>query len=86
MDALVGPTPIAKNGQVTVPKRIMDALGWSGGDQVMLRVSEDDPDVLRVIPEAVVLRQLGRGEAAERMMRITGHTQAAKESQQKPDA
>jgi AbrB family looped-hinge helix DNA binding protein len=74
MDALSGPTPIGTNGQVTIPKRLMQSLGWSGGDQVMLRVSDDDPEILRVVPEAVALRQLRRGEDAERMMRMTSKT------------
>ena len=71
MDALGGPTPIAKNGQVTIPKQILEDLGWPSGSQVMLRVSDDDPEVLMVVPVAVCLRRYRRGEEAERLIRLT---------------
>lgn len=71
MDALSGPTPIAKNGQVTVPKQVLADLGWSAGSMVMFRISDDDPEVLTVVPVAVCLRRYRRGEDAERMLRMT---------------
>jgi AbrB family looped-hinge helix DNA binding protein len=71
MDALGGPTSIAKNGQITVPKQILQELGWSAGNQVMLRLSDDDPEVLTVVPLETCLRRYRRGEAAERLMRLT---------------
>lgn len=71
MDALSGPTPIAKNGQVTVPKQVLADLGWSAGNMVMFRISDDDPEVLTVVPLDVCLRRYQRGEAAERLDRMT---------------
>ena len=71
MDALEGPSPISTNGQVTIPKAILAALGWQRGDPVMFEVSEDDPDALRVLPSAVVRRRYRRGEATERLERMS---------------
>lgn len=71
MDALVGPTPVARNGQVSIPKHIVETLGWNPGEMVMLRLSDDDPEVLTVVPLAVCLRRYRRGEEAEQLMRLT---------------
>ncbi|OBJ43552.1 hypothetical protein A5630_18845 [Mycolicibacterium mucogenicum] len=79
MDTLGGPTPIGANGQVSVPKHVLQALGWSSGDRVVLRVVDEEPDVLRIVPEAVALRQLRRGEEAERMMRMTSHVEPTRD-------
>lgn len=84
MDALGGPTPIGTNGQVTIAKRILQTLGWSSGDHVVLRVTDDEPGILKVVPEAVALRQLKRGEEAERMMRMTGQAEMPKPSATEP--
>ncbi|WP_068182335.1 AbrB/MazE/SpoVT family DNA-binding domain-containing protein [Mycobacterium sp. UM_CSW] len=69
MDALEGPSKISDSRQVALPKRLMDSLGWDKGDYVMFRLSDDDPEVMKVVLESVVLRQLRRGEDAERTMR-----------------
>lgn len=59
---------------------MLQRLGWSAGDMVMLRLSDDDPEVLSVVPEAVSLRRFRRGEEAERLMRLTGNTPATEEA------
>lgn len=71
MGALAGPTAIAKNGQVTVPKSVLLDLGWSAGDQVMFSVSDDDPQVLTIVPSLLFERRYRRGEGAEKLMRMT---------------
>ncbi len=71
MDALEGPSPISTNGQVTIPKAILAQLAWQRGDMVMFEVSEEDPELLRVVPYAVVRRRYRRGEATERLERMT---------------
>ena len=71
MGTLGGPAPIATNGQVTVPKAVLQALGWSAGKQVMFRLSDEDPEVLTIVPAEVFERRYERGEAAERLMRMT---------------
>jgi AbrB family looped-hinge helix DNA binding protein len=74
MDALAGPTPIAKNGQITLPKHVLENLGWAAGDMVMIRLSDEDPEVLNVVPVAVCLRRYRRGDEAEKMLRLmSGH-------------
>jgi AbrB family looped-hinge helix DNA binding protein len=70
MGALAGPTAVAKNGQVTVPKSVLFELGWSAGDQVMFSVSDDDPQVLTIVPSSVFERRYRRGEGAEKLMRM----------------
>jgi len=45
----------------------------------VLRVVDEEPDVLRIVPEAVALRQLRRGEEAERMMRMTSHVEPTRD-------
>ena len=85
MDALEGPSKISANNQVALPKRLMDELGWAKGDPVMFRISDDDPGVLRIVPEAVVLRQLRRGEDAERMMRMTSHMEPSRDDATPPE-
>lgn len=71
MDALSGPTGVAKNGQITVPKHILELLNWEPGSQVMFRLSDDDPEVLTIVPVEVCLRRFRRGEEAERLTRMT---------------
>lgn len=71
MDALEGPSPISTNGQVTIPKAILATLGWQRGDQVMFEISDDDPETLRLLPAAVVWRRYRRGEATERLERMS---------------
>ena len=71
MDALEGPSPISTNGQVTIPKAILAGLGWQRGDAVMFEVSDDDPDSLRVLSYQVVRRRYRRGEATERLERMS---------------
>lgn len=66
VDALEGPSKISDSRQVALPKRLMDSLGWDKGDYVMFRLSDDDPEVMKVVLESVVLRQLHHGEDAER--------------------
>lgn len=80
---LSGPAPIARNGQVTVPKGILGALGWRPGEFVMFRLSDDDPEVLTILPVAVVERRYQRGEDAERMMRMTSLEQTRDEQHER---
>lgn len=71
MGALSGPSPIARNGQVTVPKQILRELGLGAGDLVMFRISDDDPEQLCIVPMRVAERRYARGERAERLIRLT---------------
>lgn len=71
MDALEGPSPISTNGQVTIPKAILATLGWQRGDHLMFEINDDDPETLRLLPHAVVWRRYRRGEATERLERMS---------------
>lgn len=71
MGALAGPSAISTNGQVTVPKSILDHLGLRKGSQVMFRVSDDDPKVLMIVPYALFESRYSRGERAEGLDRLT---------------
>lgn len=85
MGALAGPSPIARNGQVVVPKNILRALGWSAGDQisVMFSVDDSDPGVVSLVPIALFERRYRRGEAIDKLERITdrGDIKRAQEQQ-----
>lgn len=71
MGALGGPSPIAANGQVTVPKHILRQMNLVPGDLVMFRVADDDPEQLCVVPLHVAERRYARGERAESLDRLT---------------
>lgn len=83
MGALAGPTTIAKNGQVTVPKSVLLHLGWSAGDQVMFSVSDDDPQVLTIVPSPVFERRYRRGEGAEKLTRMTTEPEPSPEQKRR---
>jgi bifunctional DNA-binding transcriptional regulator/antitoxin component of YhaV-PrlF toxin-antitoxin module len=73
MGALAGPSPIAKNGQVVVPKSVLRALGWDPEHQaltVMFSVDDEDPEVVSMVPTHVFERRYRRGEGAERLQRL----------------
>ena len=54
-----------------MPKSVLLELGWSAGDQVMFSVSDDDPQVLTIVPSSVFERRYRRGEGAEKLMRMS---------------
>lgn len=82
MGALGGPSPIATNGQITVPKHVLEAMGWAPRDQVMLRQSADDPEVLTIVPLAVFERRYEQGESVERLVRLTANPKEVRADQQ----
>lgn len=71
MATLGGFSPISKNGQVAIPKAIRDLLELNEGTQVLFRVSDDDPEVLQLIPAEVFEQRYARGESIGRLESMT---------------
>ncbi len=74
MASLSGPHPISAQYQVKIPTKLARELHLQSGDQFFWRRSDDDPDVLSLIPAEVVERRYFAGEQAEatRRQRATG--------------
>ncbi|MCV7214702.1 hypothetical protein H7J51_05310 [Mycobacterium crocinum] len=51
--------------QVRLPIRIAKQLRIQGGDQFYWRVSDDEPDILQLLPAEVVERRYNAGERME---------------------
>ena len=67
--ALAGPSGVARNGQITIPKSILAELGWDAGNKVMFRVDDDDPGSLVIVPYDVFQRRYELGSVADRLRR-----------------
>ena len=77
MGALAGPSPIAKNGQVTVPKSILRAVGWSDDQvSVMFSVDDDNPGVVTMVPSLVFERRYRRGEGLEKLEHLSRNSRS----------
>jgi AbrB family looped-hinge helix DNA binding protein len=71
VSTLGGFSSISKNGQVAIPKSIRDRLNLTEGSQVLFRVSDDDPQVMQVIPAEVFESRYARGESISRLQRMS---------------
>lgn len=72
MATLEGPFALSANFQLRLPVAIARAMRLGAGDRVYWRASDDNPDVLELIPAEVVERRYSAGERLER----TGHPRA----------
>jgi hypothetical protein len=62
MASLSGPHPISAQYQVKIPVKLARDLHLRAGDEFFWRRSDDDPDVLFLIPAEVVERRYAAGE------------------------
>ena len=69
MATLHGPHSISAQMQVKVPMKLARELRLNAGDELFWRRSDDDPDVLLLIPSEVVERRYAAGEGLERTSR-----------------
>lgn len=65
MPALHGPHPLSSQGQVKLPVKLQRALRLEPGDEFYWRQSDDDPDVLLLVPSEVVERRYAAGASQE---------------------
>lgn len=72
--ALHGPHPLSGQGQVKLPVKLQRALHLEAGDEFYWRHSDDDPDVLVLIPAEVVERRYAAGDRQEAATRPTAAT------------
>ncbi|MHB1846255.1 MAG: AbrB/MazE/SpoVT family DNA-binding domain-containing protein [Deltaproteobacteria bacterium] len=61
-----GPHKIATNGQVVVPKEVLNAAGLAAGDSVYLQVVEEPPGAVLIVPVKVASRWFEVGKSATR--------------------
>ncbi|WP_083516139.1 AbrB/MazE/SpoVT family DNA-binding domain-containing protein [Aeromicrobium erythreum] len=66
MAALHGPIAVSSNLQVRLPAKVARQLHISAGDEFFVRVSDDDPSVILLLPVEVVERRYSAGELLER--------------------
>lgn len=65
MTAPDGPHRVSSKLQVRVPARLAKQLHIEEGDYFYWRVSDDEPDILQLIPSEVVERRYSAGERLE---------------------
>jgi len=62
-----GPHKIAANGQVVVPKDVLNAVGLAAGDSVYVQALEDPPGAVLIVPADTAARwfEAGRTGASQ---------------------
>ncbi|WP_100464567.1 AbrB/MazE/SpoVT family DNA-binding domain-containing protein [Mycobacteroides abscessus] len=71
MASLAGPHAVSSQLQVKLPTKLARALHMKPGDEYYWRHSDDDPDILQLVPSEVVERRYDYGERAEQTARGT---------------
>lgn len=66
MASLHGPLTVSSNLQVRLPVKLARQLRIEGGDEVYLRINDEDPGTLSLLPVEVVERRYSQGERAEK--------------------
>jgi len=61
-----GPHKIATNGQVVVPKEVLQSAGLSAGASVYVQALEDPPGAVLIVPVEVAARWFEAGKATDR--------------------
>jgi AbrB family looped-hinge helix DNA binding protein len=56
-----GPRPIAKNGQVVVPKEVLRAADLKAGDSVYFIAGDDPPGTVLIVPVEIATRWFEHG-------------------------
>jgi len=56
-----GPRPISANGQVVLPKEILEAVGLKPGDAVFVMANQKPPGTILVIPERIASEWFAKG-------------------------
>lgn len=61
-----GPHRISTNGQVVLPKEVLQASGLAPGDSVYLQAAADPPGAVLIVPVEVAARWFEVGRTTER--------------------
>lgn len=56
-----GPHKIAANGQVVVPKDVLNAVGLAAGDSVYVQALDDPPGAVLIVPADIAARWFEAG-------------------------
>lgn len=72
MAGLSGPIAVSANLQFRLPIKVARVMHIEAGDEFYIRVSDDDPDVIVLLPAEVVERRYSAGEGLERAAREVG--------------
>lgn len=65
VDAYDGPHTINSQRQLTVPKKVMDAVGFKPGTEVYFQVNAELPGTVLIIPVEAVVRWAAVGRTHE---------------------
>lgn len=65
MAGLIGPISVSSNYQLRLPIKVVRALRIEAGDEFYVRLSDDEPDVIVLLPSEVVERRYSVGERLE---------------------
>lgn len=72
MAGLSGPITVSSNLQLRLPIKVARELRIKAGDEFYIRVSDDDPGVIVLLPAEVVERRYSAGERLEQAARDQG--------------
>ncbi len=56
-----GPRPIAANGQIVLPKELLQSVGLRAGESVFVIENERPPGTILVVPERLASEWFARG-------------------------
>jgi hypothetical protein len=65
MAGLSGPITVSRNLQLRLPIKVARALHIEAGDEFYVRISDDDPSGVVLLPAEVVERRYSAGERME---------------------
>lgn len=72
MAGLSGPITVSSNLQLRLPIKVARELRIQAGDEFYVRVSDDDPGAIVLLPAEVVERRYSAGERLEQAARDQG--------------
>jgi antitoxin component of MazEF toxin-antitoxin module len=66
-----GPHRITSVRQVAIPGDLLRAIGLQPGDNVHFRLSDNDPQVIEIVPSDIVARRYQAGTVSEALERLS---------------
>ena len=71
MSTPYGPHKITSVRQVAIPGELLRAVGLELGDNVHFRLSDNDPNVIEIVPSDIVARRYQAGADSEALERLS---------------
>lgn len=84
MAGLTGPIAVSANLQFRLPIKVARELHIEAGDEFYVRVSDDDPDVIVLLPAEVVERRYSAGERLDRVAQDVGSELGVMDDEPRP--